>query len=388
MDHTETKRCIVEAELPLQGSRIKSVFAQLGSAAKGAGSLTAYVKILSALHEAAPYDAVQVMRYSRHTAPTYLHAHNTPNDDQELYRGGYYRFDPLFTHLLELNEPAMVHLDVKRIQQEDRKGYFSRFYSRTGMVDEAAYILPSQGNGSVVISFQSRREFTRHELQFLELLLPLVAGVHSSHESALLTRMSTGFNRDDWHRSMIVVDENGHEVYRSRELRNITRSEVGFHRALADLAKSADGSFIRLAHGVLHVASLDESYTLCAGGRVFLFDHGYRSSTRLSLHEAIETFLGSCLTTREREIVRLILLGYPSAAIGGILKVGEGTVRNHRKRIYCKLDITTEREIFSQFVSYLFDTSIREVGAASRGVKPGNAENNRQNLEVDNERYL
>jgi DNA-binding CsgD family transcriptional regulator len=30
------------------------------------------------------------------------------------------------------------------------------------------------------------------------------------------------------------------------------------------------------------------------------------------------------------------------------------TVKNHKKRLYAKLDITTERELFLNFVSHLF----------------------------------
>jgi DNA-binding CsgD family transcriptional regulator len=58
------------------------------------------------------------------------------------------------------------------------------------------------------------------------------------------------------------------------------------------------------------------------------------------------------LSARERELVQLILAGHPTATIAGRLGITVGTTKNHRRRIYEKLDITTERELFLQFFQY------------------------------------
>lgn len=63
--------------------------------------------------------------------------------------------------------------------------------------------------------------------------------------------------------------------------------------------------------------------------------------------------LWPCLSSRERELVGLILAGHPSATIAARLKISIGTVKNHRRRIYDKLDITTERELFLQYFERL-----------------------------------
>lgn len=59
------------------------------------------------------------------------------------------------------------------------------------------------------------------------------------------------------------------------------------------------------------------------------------------------------LSLRERELVQLILAGHPTATISDRLGITVGTVKNHRRRIYEKLDITTERELFLQFFQHL-----------------------------------
>jgi DNA-binding CsgD family transcriptional regulator len=59
------------------------------------------------------------------------------------------------------------------------------------------------------------------------------------------------------------------------------------------------------------------------------------------------------LTTRERDIIDLILAGYPSSSIADRLGISPGTVRIHKQSIYAKLDITTEREIFLQYIDFM-----------------------------------
>lgn len=63
------------------------------------------------------------------------------------------------------------------------------------------------------------------------------------------------------------------------------------------------------------------------------------------------------LSLREKDVVSLILAGHPTAGIATRLGLARGTVKNHRRNIYTKLDITTERELFLQYVA-----AIREGG--------------------------
>lgn len=62
------------------------------------------------------------------------------------------------------------------------------------------------------------------------------------------------------------------------------------------------------------------------------------------------------LSLREREVVTMILCGHPTRGIARRMGLAPGTVKNHRRNIYSKLDITTERELFLQFL----DTSSTE----------------------------
>jgi len=75
---------------------------------------------------------------------------------------------------------------------------------------------------------------------------------------------------------------------------------------------------------------------------------------------ALDSFLEGKLTPRERDIMRLILLGYPNAKTAELLKLTVHTIKNHKKRMYRKLDITTERELFLNFITSVFQQSQAE----------------------------
>lgn len=63
--------------------------------------------------------------------------------------------------------------------------------------------------------------------------------------------------------------------------------------------------------------------------------------------------ISDALSNRERQVVELVLQGYPNSAIAHKLEISSGTVRNHRLSIYRKLDITSERELFLRYVELL-----------------------------------
>lgn len=57
------------------------------------------------------------------------------------------------------------------------------------------------------------------------------------------------------------------------------------------------------------------------------------------------------LTPRERQVVELTLRGHSADAIGKLLEISPGTVRIHRRNIYSKLRISSQGELFSEFIN-------------------------------------
>ena len=59
------------------------------------------------------------------------------------------------------------------------------------------------------------------------------------------------------------------------------------------------------------------------------------------------------LTPREIEITALVLQGHSSGSISRHLSIAPGTVKNHRKSIYQKLDVSSQSELFAMFIQQL-----------------------------------
>ena len=64
------------------------------------------------------------------------------------------------------------------------------------------------------------------------------------------------------------------------------------------------------------------------------------------------------LSPREAEVVRMMLKGHSSKSMARLLSISPETVKVHRKRIYSKLGLTSQGELFSLFVTGLAETPV------------------------------
>nr|WP_233710338.1 helix-turn-helix transcriptional regulator [Aestuariicella albida] len=71
------------------------------------------------------------------------------------------------------------------------------------------------------------------------------------------------------------------------------------------------------------------------------------------LQERLKAFGASLLTEREQEVVAQILKGKSSKLSARELKITPDTERSHRKRIYSKLGVTSQAELFSLVLNHL-----------------------------------
>ncbi|AWY02259.1 helix-turn-helix transcriptional regulator [Marinomonas primoryensis] len=78
-----------------------------------------------------------------------------------------------------------------------------------------------------------------------------------------------------------------------------------------------------------------------------------RASSSGPLKYALKSFAHGVLTTREQEILGLLLKGHSSKSIASELGISAGTVKVHRKNIHARLDTSTQSEIFTLFLSHL-----------------------------------
>jgi DNA-binding CsgD family transcriptional regulator len=78
-----------------------------------------------------------------------------------------------------------------------------------------------------------------------------------------------------------------------------------------------------------------------------------RSALHDSLRQAYRHFGASVLTEREREVVHLLLRGNSAKAIARLLSISPETARNHLKRVYPKLGVASQAELFALFFKAL-----------------------------------
>lgn len=74
--------------------------------------------------------------------------------------------------------------------------------------------------------------------------------------------------------------------------------------------------------------------------------------TEPDLEPVFASYRSTLLTAREQMITSLVLRGHSSQSIGDLLHIAEGTVKNHRKHIYAKLGISSQGELFADFVRH------------------------------------
>jgi DNA-binding CsgD family transcriptional regulator len=67
-------------------------------------------------------------------------------------------------------------------------------------------------------------------------------------------------------------------------------------------------------------------------------------------HPAEAAWRGLSLTSREAEIVELVLQGHSSESIGLTLGISTGTVKVHRRNVYRKLGISSQTQLLSVYL--------------------------------------
>jgi DNA-binding CsgD family transcriptional regulator len=76
-------------------------------------------------------------------------------------------------------------------------------------------------------------------------------------------------------------------------------------------------------------------------------------SVHQRLTECFENFGEPLLTQRERQTTQLLLRGFSTKAIARQLEIAPGTVMVHKRNLFSKLGITSQYELFSQFIDSL-----------------------------------
>lgn len=89
------------------------------------------------------------------------------------------------------------------------------------------------------------------------------------------------------------------------------------------------------------------------------------------LNSTLRGFATAILTEREGEIAGLLLRGHSAKSIARVLRISPGTVRNQMKKIYAKLGVSSQPELFAVFLDALERAEGGGAGPVPRTVADG-----------------
>jgi DNA-binding CsgD family transcriptional regulator len=315
------------------------------------------------------------MRYAAYDRPAFIINHALSKEVVTMYLAGLYRIDPLYEISRTNREPLVVNLRSMPTDHVPDEQYLAALFKSAFIFDELAVLLPTYGGVTIAICCErSQRRFTESEADILQAIQPLLYSIHKLHIDRVYSaagKRATA-ERDGPEGAMLVLDDRNKPVYANAAWAACPHVANRLPEIVARLEEGRC-SHILLGEGhIAHWERLPKDSSLAPNGSLLMLDRRSPGPLGDSARRAVESFCEAyALTPRETEVVRLSLIGAPNALIAKKLGVSVGTVKNHRWRLYYKLDITTERELFRLFISTLLsiESVAPSVDAAGKETK-------------------
>ncbi len=224
----------------------------------------------------------------------------------------------------------------------------TNFYSVTGYADELGLLFPALKGSAIGVFVQRGDAYRRTEVEYLTRLFPTLRRLHVAHRRQLLHGLATNHASLD-SSGVAIVEPSGRIAYATDSLRAVPRHEDATIEAVRCHAAS-DVTIVPTIIGPATVTKLD-CFPLSPSAWIVVF--GADSHHIDDLDSALVSFGEGLLSRREHQICCLGFSGLGNVHIADVLGISEGTVKNLRKRLYFKMDVTCERELFALFLAHL-----------------------------------
>ncbi|KIC09026.1 hypothetical protein RA19_17195 [Leisingera sp. ANG-M1] len=275
---------------------------------------------------AVPHDFITMVRYSVRNPPCFLvHSHCFPSHLAELYLSEYAACDPYADHWARTRQPGVVALSCVSKGTKRFQRYKDTFLPQIGVTDEIGLMLPEVDGDSVALFYNKRSgQFTQGDIAALQDLFATAAELYRQHIRGLLLTGQGIAASPSLGRPLRLTSCTGATIWVTNEWRaQHTPDTVGTCTSIA-------GDFGLQDYFVWTLPPADG-----------------RNQAPLQSYDDWAGQNG--LTPRERDIAALILQGHGNSAIADMLGLSVGNIKNHKRRIYAKLDITAERELFLHY---------------------------------------
>lgn len=311
-----------------------------------------YDSLLDMVRAAAPNDLAALVRYSRSAPPDLIIPRIEPTAPMMAYYRHFYRFDPFYRHWNAGGELGVFRLRAMD-KTIDKSLYAREFLTAMAIHDEIAVFLPAIGDATpTLILDRAHGPFTAAETARVRRLFPLLSALHRRHLSIFVTSgVVTLTSPIGQQKPLRLVEQSGHVVFATQAWSAcVARGEAGFAEAVAAITQR--GSCVMALPGrmMLRRTQLPNDFGPAPNGYCDEISHDDGTGMPPLALELPERFR-ALLSEREQQVALRMLQGFPVIEIARKLGLGRGTVKNYRLSIYRKLDITTEREMFGEFIA-------------------------------------
>ncbi|HEY9037416.1 MAG TPA: helix-turn-helix transcriptional regulator [Roseovarius sp.] len=274
------------------------------------------------------YDFITMARYSVRGKPRFLiHSHTFPSHMAELYLSQFIDVDPYIEHWRSAEEPGVVWLQDIAFSRKRYRSYTDDFLPQIGVRDEIGVFMPAVGRDSVAFFYNNRRRlFSTDDVLEARRVFDASSALYRLHIRALLEQEDAARESSPSLGSPArVTSDTGPTIWFTNEWSA---------QKWPDLAPGAAEDTGQ--------KKVPDSYRSTGVGL------GAASATARLCRRQWIARLG--LTPRERDIVEAGLKGQANADIAAALNLSVGNVKNHKRRIYAKLDITSERDLLLMYI--------------------------------------
>lgn len=331
--------------------RVGDLAAQTARAVDRLGSGEFYDALLDILGAAAAHDLAALVRYSRAAPPDLIIPRIEPTEAMMAYYQRYYAFDPFYAYWKNGGETG-VHRLRAMDQRIGRSAYAREFLTAMRIHDEIAVFLPPIGDASpTLILDRAKGNFLADEVARVRRLFPLLAALHRRHLSIFVTAgVDPGNSPIGPERPLRFVDAHGLQVFATAAWTD--RAQDPDMAAALQTVVARGPCTVRLkGQMALRRTQLSPDFGPAPGGFCDEIAPDRQSGLAAPAAEDLPAGMAERLSEREQEVVLLTLRGYPVIEIARRMGLSRGTVKNYRLAIYRKLDITTERELFGEFMA-------------------------------------
>lgn len=317
----------------------QSTFQAIGEAAQNIGSEDFNLVLLDILKSIEPVQKTVVARYSQHAPSDITYTEGTPLDTVELFRREFYDLDPFYAWWRSSGKPGVISLTDAMSTIED-DSYAKVYLKHAEISDEIGIFLPIVGGETTALFVErSTGQFSASVLENFRAVFPALSGLFLAHVGRVYEQIE---GRHAVAKPTVFVDTEGQPTWIGSVW---TKLDYELVEPFIHTIRRP-GSYFIDEERVLVAENVAPDFPIAPRGLMLVLTDRGRIPISGPAGPLDNISLSPDLTKREQDVVALILTGYSSKEIAEKLSISHGTVKNYRLRIYQKLGVSSERELF------------------------------------------